>query len=65
LSDGGRYRVGMTFKAATLNVSPSHSTFNSEMHHAMRLERLRIRHGIHGPVAAAIAALAFDGGRQR
>jgi hypothetical protein len=55
----------MTFNADTLNVRPNYSTFDGEMHHAMRLERLRIRHGIHGPVAAAIAALAFDGGRQR
>ena len=57
----GATGVGLTFKAS-LNVSPSHSTFDGEMHHAMRLERLRIRHGIHGPVASAIAALAFDGG---
>ena len=57
--------VGMTFKAGELNVRPIYSTFDGEMHHAMRLARLRIRHGIHGPIAAAIAALAFDGGRQR
>jgi hypothetical protein len=34
------------------------------MHHALRLERLRIRHGIHGSIAAAIATLAYGGGRR-
>ncbi len=29
---------------------------------ALRLARLRIRYGIHGPIAAAIASLAYDGG---
>ncbi len=56
--------VGMTFKAAELNVTPIHSTFDGKMHHALRLERLRIRHGIHGPIAVTIASLAFDGGRR-
>ena len=56
--------VRLTFKAGELNVIPIHSTFDGEMHHALRLERLRIRHGIHGPLAVAIASLAYDGGRR-
>ena len=59
----GAAGVGMTFKAAELNVTPIHSTFDGEMHDALRLTRLRIRHGIHGPIAVAIASLAYDGGR--
>jgi uncharacterized protein YjaZ len=55
----------LTFKADGLNVNSFHSIVYGEMHHAMRLERLRIRHGIHGPLAAAIACIAFDGGRRR
>ncbi len=60
----GAAGVGMTFKAGELNVIPTHSTSNGEMHHALRLERLRIRHGIHGPIAVTIASLAYDGGRR-
>jgi len=60
----GATGVGLTFKAATLNVTPAISTLDNELHHALRLERLRIRHGIHGPIAAAIASLAYDGGRR-
>ncbi len=60
----GAAGVGMTFKAGELNVTPIHSTFGGEMHHALRLERLRIRHGIHGPIAVTIASLAYDGGRR-
>ncbi len=60
----GAAGVGMTFKAGELNVIPIHSTFDGEMHHPLRLERLRIRHGIHCPIAAAIASLAYDGGRR-
>ncbi len=56
--------VGMTFKAAELNVTPIHTTCDGELHHALRLARLRVRHGIHGPIAVAIASLAFDGGRR-
>ncbi len=58
----GATGVGMTFKAGELNVIPTLSTFDGEMHHALRLERLRIRHGIHGPIATTNASLAFDGG---
>jgi len=54
----------MTIKAAELNVTPIHTTVDGELHHALRLERLRIRHGIHGPIAVAIACLAYDGGRR-
>ncbi len=60
----GATGVGMTIKAAELNVTPIHTTVDGELHHALRLERLRIRHGIHGPIAAAIASLAYDGGRR-
>ena len=60
----GAAGAGLTFKAGELNVIPTLSTFDGEMHHALRLERLRIRHGIHGPIAAAIASLAYDGGRR-
>ena len=60
----GAAGVGMTFKAGGLNVIPSHSTYDGEMHHALRLARLRLRHGLHGPLAAAIASLAYDGGRR-
>ena len=53
-TDPGRTKgaagTGVTFKAGELNVFPVHSTFDGEMHHALRLERLRIRHGIHGPI---------------
>lgn len=59
----GAAGVGMTIKAATLNVTPIHTTFDGELHHALRLARLRVRHGIHGPIAVAIASLAYDGGR--
>ena len=59
----GAAGVGMTFKASELNVIPIHSTFDGEMHHPLRLERLRIRHGIHCPIAVAIAYLAYGGGR--
>ena len=60
----GAAGVGLTFKAGELNVIPIHSTFDRELHHALRLERLRVRHGIHGPIAVAIASLAYDGGRR-
>jgi len=59
-----RAGVRLTFKADTLNVRPIYSTFGGEMHHAMRLDRLRIRHGLDGPFAAAIALMAYDGGRR-
>ena len=55
---------GMTFKAGELNVTPSHSNSDDELHHALRLHRLRHRHGLSGPLAAFIASLAFDGGRR-
>ncbi len=57
----GAAGVGMTFKAGELNVMPIRSTFDGEMHHALRLERLRIRHGQHGPLASTIALLAYGG----
>ena len=60
----GAAGVGMTFKAGELNVIPIHSTFDGEMHHALRLARLRIRYGLNGPIAVAIASLAYDGGRR-
>ena len=60
----GAAGVGLTFKAGELNVIPIDSTFDGEMHHALRLVRLRIRHGIHGPIAVTIASLAYDGGRR-
>jgi uncharacterized protein YjaZ len=53
----------MTFKAAELNVFQIHSTIDGELHHAMRLERLRLRHGLQGPLASTIAALAYGGQR--
>ncbi len=55
-------RAGMTFKAATLIVTPPLSTFDCELHHALRVYRLQLRYGLTGPLAARIAALAFDGG---
>ena len=58
----GATGVGMTFKAGELNVNPHHIAFDGELHHALRLSRLRKRHGLTGPLAARIAALAFDGG---
>ncbi len=51
-----------TFKAATLNVNPIDSTVSDELRHALRIRRLHLRHGLTGPLAALIAALAFDGG---
>ena len=56
--------VGRTIKAAEPNVTPIHTTFDGELHHAMRLDRLRLRHGLHGPLAATIASLCYDGGRK-
>ena len=56
--------IGMTFNAATLNVTPIHNTFDDEMHHTLRLARLRRRHGLNGPLAATIANLCYDGGRR-
>ena len=60
----GASGVGVTFKAATLNVSPIHSTSDGELHQALRLARLRRRHGLNGPLAATIANLCYDGGRR-
>jgi len=60
----GATGVEMTFKAGELNVIPSHSTYGGELHHALRLVRLRHRHGLSGALAASIASLAFDGGRR-
>ena len=57
-------RAGMTF-AGEPTVNRTHSTFDGELHHALRLSRLRKRHGLTGPLAARIAALAFDGGVAR
>ncbi len=60
----GATGVGMTFKAGELNVTPLDSTLDRELHHALRLERLRVRHGLSGPLAARIAFLAHDTGRR-
>ncbi len=54
-------RAGMTF-AGEPTVTRSLSTFDGELHHVLRLSRLRNRHGLTGPLAARIATLAFDGG---
>ncbi len=54
-----------TFKAATLNVNPHHRAFDGELHHALRIRRLHLQYGLTGPLAALIAALAFDGGVAR
>ena len=51
-----------TFKAGELNVNPHHRAFDGEMHHALRIRRLHLQYGLTGPLAALIAALAFDGG---
>ncbi len=51
-----------TFKAATLNVNPHHRAFDDELHSALRIRRLHLQYGLTGPLAALIAALAFDGG---
>ncbi len=55
----------LTFNAATLNVNPKDSTVPDELHHALRIRRLHLRYGLTGPLAARIAALAFDGGVAR
>ena len=60
----GATGVGMTFKAARLNVTPIHTTFNGELHHRLRIARLQRRHGLTGSRADLIASLAFDGGRR-
>jgi len=60
----GATGVRMTFKAASLNVTPPLSTFDGELHHALRLGRLRRRHGLTGSLAAYVASLAYDGGRR-
>ena len=49
----GAAGVGMTFKAAELNVNPIHSTFDGEMHHAVRLDRLPTPSGNWSPAKAA------------
>ena len=61
----GATGVGMTFEAATLNVNPIDSTDPAELHHALRIRRLHLRRSLTGPLAARIAALAFDGGVAR
>ncbi len=58
----GATGVGMTFKAGELNVNPHHRAFDGELHHALRIRRLRKHYGLTGALAALIAALAFDGG---
>ena len=58
----GATGVGMTFKAGELNVTPTDSAFPDELHHALRIRRLHLQYGLTGPLAALIAALAFDGG---
>ncbi len=54
----------MTFKAIEPNVTPTHTTFDGEMHHRLRVARLRARYGLTGSRADLIASLAFDGGRR-
>jgi len=51
-----------TFKAGELNVTLTDTTGPDELHHALRIRRLHLRYGLTGPLAALIAALAFDGG---
>ena len=51
-----------TFKAGELNVNPHHRAYDGELHHALRIRRLHLQFGLTGPLAARIAALAFDGG---
>ena len=58
----GATGVGMTFKAIEPNVTPTHTTFDGEMHHRLRAARLRARYGLTGSRADLIASLAFDGG---
>jgi len=58
----GATGVGMTFKADELNVTQTDSVFSDELHHALRIRRLHLQYGLTGPLAARIAALAFDGG---
>ena len=58
----GATGVGMTFEAATLNVNPIDSTDPDELHHTLRIRHLHLQYGLTGPLAALIAALAFDGG---
>ncbi len=55
-------RARMTFKAATLNVTQPSSKADGDLHHALRIRRLHLQYGLTGPLAARIAALAFDGG---
>ena len=54
--------VRLTFKAIEPNVTPTHSTFDGELHHRLRVARLRARYGLTGSRADLIASLAFDGG---
>ena len=57
----GAAGVGMSFKAGEPNVIPIHSTFDGELHHTLRLARLRRRHGLTGSRAVLLANLIFDG----
>ncbi len=58
----GATGAGSTIKAGELIVTSPFSTFDDELHHALRVYRLQLRYGLTGPLAARIAALAFDGG---
>ena len=49
----GAAGVGMTFKAAELNVISTLSTFDRELHHAMRLDRPPTPSGNWSPARAA------------
>ncbi len=60
----GAAGVGMTFKAVEPMVTPTHTTFDGELHHRLRVARLQRRHGLTGSRADLIAFLAFDGGRR-
>ena len=58
----GATGAGSTIKAGELIVTLPLSTFDGDLHPALRLSRLLNRHGLTGPLATRIAALAFDGG---
>ena len=61
----GAVAAGMTFKAVELNLTRTHTAFDGESHHLLRIVCLRDRNGLCCPRAAPIAELAYDGGRAR
>jgi len=56
----GATGAGLTFKATTLNVTRSYSTFNGEMHQDLRHARLRARHGLPAVIARPSLGVPLD-----